>query len=127
LTLFSITGTVIHGNHLGRTLGYPTANISFAEETVWVERTGVYAVFILVKGRRYQGMANIGFRPTIQKNGFSVEVNIFDFSADIYGETVSVDFAVRLRDEIKFNSLDELVRQMDLDMIMARKMLSEGL
>jgi riboflavin kinase / FMN adenylyltransferase len=71
-------------------------------------------------------MANIGFRPTIKKNGFSVEVNIFDFSADIYGETVSVDFTGRLRDEIKFSSLEELVRQMDLDQVMARKMLSEG-
>ncbi len=124
MTLFSITGTVIHGDHLGQKLGYPTANIDYGEESRWVDRGGVYAVTIQIRGKKYGGMANIGYRPTIKKNGFSVEVYIFDFSGDIYGETVTVEFIARLRDEMKFPSLDELVRQMEQDEAAARERLS---
>ncbi len=124
---FSITGKVIHGDHVGRTLGYPTANVDYGDASRLIPKTGVYAALVNVRGKVLGGMANIGFRPTIENKGLTVEVFIFDFSEDIYGEVITVTFVERLRDELKFASLDELIRQMDRDEERAREILSKGL
>jgi riboflavin kinase/FMN adenylyltransferase len=124
LSLFSLSGTVIHGNHLGRTLGYPTANLDLAGGTVPADKIGVYAVKVMYTGRILGGMANIGYRPTISENGFTVEVHLFDFTGDLYGQMITVDFTERLRDEVKFGSLAELTAQMKRDELKARKILS---
>jgi riboflavin kinase / FMN adenylyltransferase len=124
LNLFSLTGTVIHGNHMGRTLGYPTANLDLTAGAVPAETTGVYAVQVRFAGSTFGGMANIGYRPTISENGFTVEVHLFGFSGDLYGEKLTVDFTERIRDELKFGSLEELTAQMHLDELRVKKILS---
>jgi riboflavin kinase / FMN adenylyltransferase len=124
LNLFSLTGTVIHGNHLGRTLGYPTANLDLPSGPLLTGKTGVYAVRVRYDGKDYDGMANIGYRPTISENGFTVEVHLFGFSDDLYGETLTVGFTERIRDEVKFGSLQELTAQMHRDEARAKKILS---
>jgi len=124
LNKFSLSGTVIHGNHLGRTLGYPTANLDLDPETPLTYSFGVYVVKALVRGREYGGMANFGIRPTISDNHVTVEVHIFDFDSDIYGERIYVEVVRRLRDEEKFDSLEALVTKMDQDRNEARKILS---
>jgi riboflavin kinase/FMN adenylyltransferase len=122
---FSLSGTVIHGNHLGRTLGYPTANLELDPETPLTYSFGVYVVTTLVDGRLYGGMANFGIRPTIEDNRVTVEVHIFDFNRDIYGKRIFVNVIRRLRDEEKFDSLEALVNRMDQDREESLKILSE--
>ena len=124
MILFTLTGTVVHGNHLGRTLGFPTANLDLPVEAVPPGEKGVYAVRVLHGQNTYDGMGNIGYRPTIHENGFTVEVHLFGFSGDLYGEILTVDFVERIRDELKFGSLAELTARMHQDESMARKILS---
>jgi riboflavin kinase / FMN adenylyltransferase len=124
LSLFSLSGTVIHGNHLGSTLGYPTANLDLDLWSVPADSIGVYAVTATYAGRILGGMANIGYRPTISENGFTVEVYFFDFTGDLYGQMITVSFIEWLRDEVKFDSLEELTAQMGQDELRARKILS---
>lgn len=124
LTLFTLTGTVIHGNHLGRTLGYPTANLDLPVEAVPAGETGVYAVRVIHGKKSYDGMGNIGYRPTIRQNGFTVEVHLFGFIGDLYGEQLTIHFVERIRDELKFGSLEELTARMHIDESIARKILS---
>jgi len=125
--LFSISGPVIRGKQLGRKLGYPTANIKPANESNYHPYTGVYAARIDIGPDHYFGMANIGFRPTLSESSFTIEVNIFDFSKDIYDRTITIHFLQRTRDELKFNSLDELVGQMEQDERETRTILSSFL
>ena len=106
---FFITGTVVKGKQLGRTIGYPTANIYVEDSDKILPKIGVYAVYVEVSGQRYQGMLNVGTNPTTDSDQkIKVEVNIFDFDADIYGESIRVEFVTRTRDELKFNGLEEL-------------------
>jgi len=126
-SLFSITGPVIRGKQLGRKLGYPTANISPSNESYYHHYTGVYAARIDIGQDHYYGMANIGFRPTLSELSFTIEVNIFDFNKDIYDRIITIHFLKRTRDELKFNSLDELVRQMEQDERETRTILSSFL
>lgn len=112
---YAINAPVIHGNHLGRTLGYPTANLELTDSNPFLPANGVYAVIVETDHRVYKGMANAGTRPTISGTTMSVEVNLFDFSGDLYGKTLSVAFIDRIRDEKKFASLDLLVRQLHRD------------
>jgi riboflavin kinase/FMN adenylyltransferase len=121
---FSISGLVIRGNQLGRKLGYPTANLDLPNAAKFHHLTGVYAATVTLGSTIYLGMANIGFRPTLTKPSFTVEVNIFDFNKDIYGEEISIHFLDRIRDEIRFNTLEELVLQMEKDEQMCKKILS---
>lgn len=121
---FTISGTVIHGNQLGRKLGYPTANLDLPDASQYHHLKGVYAAAVVWQGRIYPGMANIGFRPTLDHPSFTVEVNLFDFSEDIYGEKISIRFLDRIRDELKFSSLDELVNRMSQDETECRRILS---
>ncbi len=121
---FSISGTVIKGNQLGRKLGYPTANLDLPDASRFHHLIGVYAATVEFGSVIYPGMANIGFRPTLDQPSFTVEVNIFDFTIDIYGEDISIRFLDRIRDEIQFDSLNELVSQMEKDEVACRRILS---
>lgn len=121
---YSITGKVIKGNQLGRTLGYPTANILIDDKYKLIPADGVYAVKVGVNGKSYGGMLNVGNNPTINGKGRSIEVNIFDFSGDIYGADATIYFIKRLRDEQKFNGLDELKNALAIDKQNALKIVS---
>lgn len=115
---YSLSGTVISGNQLGRTIGFPTANIRVEHSDKIIPKDGVYAVQLEIEGDSalYWGMLNIGKRPTVDHSAMrSIEVNILDFSGDIYDKRITLFFKKRLRDEVKFASLDKLVEQLHLD------------
>jgi riboflavin kinase/FMN adenylyltransferase len=113
---YSLTGSVEHGNKLGRTLGYPTANLQPVEAEQVVPGNGIYAVRAVHDGTQYGGMMSIGFNPTVtDKKELRIEVNIFEFDKDIYGDRVEVLFVKKLRDEEQFNSLKELMDQLGRD------------
>lgn len=116
---FTIHGMVVEGQRLGRTIGYPTANIDAMDPDKIIPGYGVYAVQVKVRNQTYTGMLNIGSRPTVNHNADhrTVEVNLFDFSDDIYGEPVEVVFYHKLREEQKFASLDALKEQLAKDRI----------
>lgn len=112
---FHISGIVIAGRKLGRQIGFPTANIQCPENKL-IPSIGVYAVSVYHKGQKYGGMLNIGYNPTVVANGpLSVEVNIFDFDTDIYGETIAVEFHSKIRNEIVFNDIEKLKKQLLTD------------
>jgi riboflavin kinase / FMN adenylyltransferase len=121
---YQIAGLVIHGNHLGQTLGFPTANLQLQGKTPFLLAHGVYAVKVELNHLVYDGMANAGIRPTIAGKTMTLEVNIFDFSGDLYGKLLRVHFIDRIRDEKKFDSLEHLVRQIHLDKTEALRLLS---
>ena len=115
---FFITGTVVKGKQLGRTIGYPTANIFIENADKLIPKIGVYAVNVIYKGITYQGMLNIGTNPTTDlDNKIKIEVNIFDFNQDIYGETLKIEFVKWIRNEEKFANLDELKQALAYDKI----------
>jgi len=110
-------GKVVHGEKRGRTIGFPTANIEVPDEII-LPPTGVYAVKMTVADKTYQGVCNIGYKPTFHKeeNGRpTVEVYLFNFKGDIYGERVTIEWYLRLRSEKKFSGIDELVAQIEKD------------
>jgi len=109
---YSITGIVVEGNKIGRTIGFPTANIDLQDEYKLISAVGVYACRVEIDERTYIGMGNIGFRPTIEVGDLTIEVNIFDFDSDIYGETITIYFVDRIRDEEKFENLSALRNQL---------------
>lgn len=119
---YSINGNVVTGNRLGRTLGYPTANIDIDNSLKLIPASGVYACNVHLEGRNYKGMLNIGYRPTIgeSQEKSSVEVHIFDFNRDIYSETITVELVKRMRDEQKFASLEALTNQLKNDELTIR-------
>jgi riboflavin kinase / FMN adenylyltransferase len=111
---FQVEGTVVRGhNRGGRLLGFPTANLNPQDELL--PRTGVYAVFVLVNGRTYNGVTNVGYNPTFRDKALSVETHILDFSKDIVGEKIKLTFLHRLRDEKAFKGLTELTGQISQD------------
>lgn len=113
---FFFGGKVVEGNKLGRTLGYPTANLQLSTEEKLVPGNGVYAVtVVLPSGEVKQGMMNIGVRPTVDGTKRMIEVNIFDFNQDIYGSELRVYVQKYLRGEQKFNGLDALKQQLSVD------------
>jgi len=118
------SGRVIHGNHLGRTLGYPTANLELSNDHPFPLPTGVYAASVQSGNRLYPGMANVGFRPTIEGKSLTVEVHLFGFSGDLYDSILEVTFLHRIREEKKFETLELLVRQIRLDEKKIRKLLA---
>lgn len=113
---YQIDGTVVEGMKLGQSIGFPTANILISHPYKLLPKDGVYVCSIEVSGKRYNGMLNIGFNPTVSGKGWSFEVNIFDFDRDIYGEKARVEFLKRIRDEKKYNSLEALKQQIQLDL-----------
>ncbi len=112
---YRLSGVVVKGNQLGRTIGYPTANIHTSESYKLIPADGVYAVRVFVNNLWHGGMMNIGVRPTIQGSHRTVEVNIFDFNADIYGQDITVVFVEKIRNEQKFNGIDALKTQLAQD------------
>ncbi|MBK6984492.1 MAG: bifunctional riboflavin kinase/FAD synthetase [Bacteroidetes bacterium] len=115
---FFVTGTVIKGKQLGRTIGYPTANIFVEDADKLIPKIGVYAVNVILDGITYKGMLNVGTNPTTDADHkIKIEVNIFDFDKDIYGETLKVEFVKWIRNEEKFANLDELKQALANDKI----------
>ncbi|MDP2453918.1 MULTISPECIES: bifunctional riboflavin kinase/FAD synthetase [unclassified Kaistella] len=111
---YSISGTVIHGKKIGRTIGYPTANIE-VDSIKLLPKKGAYIVDVFVKHQHYKGMLSIGTNPTVNGKTISVEVYILDFNKDIYGQEISVNFRDFLHEEIKFKGLEELMVRLDED------------
>ena len=113
---YSLHGVVVAGNRLGRTIGFPTANMQLYEPLKLVPGNGVYFVRVKTLGRDFYGMCNIGLRPTIGTgNARTIETNIFGFDEDIYGLDMDITFVSKIRDEIRFDSLDELKIQLGND------------
>ena len=113
---YSLHGVVVAGNHLGRTIGFPTANMQLYEPLKLVPGNGVYFVKVRTLGRDFYGMCNIGYRPTVGVgNARTIETNIFGFDEDIYGLDMDITFISKIRDEIKFDSLDCLRTQLECD------------
>ena len=115
---YSITAEVVVGNKIGRTMGFPTANLELPREYMLINCGGVFACLVDYEGKTYKAMANIGHRPTIgdrTKDQPIIEVNLFDFDGDLYGKPIRVSFIDRIRDEEKFDSLDELKAQLERD------------
>ncbi len=112
---FFFTGQVVHGNKIGRTIGYPTANLKSNNDEKITLGDGIYAVYVTVVEKKYKGMLSIGFRPTVDGKKRVTEVNIFDFDTEIYDQLIKVEIKKHLRNEVKFNSLDELKQQLHTD------------
>ena len=111
---YSLSGTIVHGKKIGRTIGYPTANID-VDVLKLLPKKGAYIVDVFLKNQHYKGMLSIGTNPTVNGNSLSVEVYILDFDDDIYGQEISVNFREFLHEEITFNGLEELVVRLDED------------
>lgn len=120
---YSITGKVEKGKSIGKDIGFPTANIAVADEYKLIAAVGVYACRVEHNGKVYKGMSNIGFRPTIDHGALTIEVNIFDFDQQIYGEMITISFVERLRDEKKFAGLEELTVQLKKDKLRSLEIL----
>ena len=120
---YKITGLVVKGNQLGRTIGYPTANILVNDKYKLIPANGVYAVNILIGENKYIGMMNIGIRPTIDGTSRTIEVNIFDFESDIYNQQITIEFVTHIRAEQKFDGLEALKNQLKTDKDIAQKIL----
>ena len=113
---YSLEGVVVAGNRIGRTLGFPTANMHLYEPLKLVPGNGVYMVKVETVGRSLYGMCNIGYRPTVGNDRTrTIETNIFDFDEDIYGLDMKVTFMKKIRDEVRFSSLDGLRQQLERD------------
>ncbi len=126
---YAVTSKVVKGNEIGRTIGFPTANLELAKEYMLFGRGGVFAAFVEYEGRTYKAMANIGHRPTIgdrAEGDMLIEVNLFDYDGDLYGKEITVRFIDRIRDEIKFGSLQELKAQLEQDREKAYALMQEG-
>lgn len=119
---YAITGIVVRGDGRGKGLGFPTANI-IPKHTI-IPANGVYAARLYVRDKLYDGIANIGMRPTFDKEGLTIEVHVFDFSEDIYSEEVSLYFVKKIREEKKFKNADELIRRIAADIKTAREILA---
>lgn len=113
---YSLSGVVVSGNQLGRTIGFPTANMQLYDPLKLIPARGCYFTEVTTASGKYRGMTNIGVRPTIGSNeSLTIETNILDFDEDIYGLDISIRFVSRIRDEIRFSSLSELRGQLEKD------------
>ena len=122
---FFFSGIVVHGNKLGRTLGYPTANLKIADEEKIIPGNGIYAVYAQLQGasQKLKAMMSIGFRPTVDGKTRVIEINIFDFNQEIYDQVLKVYVKKYLREEVKFDGLEALVKQIDQDKVNSLKVL----
>ena len=122
---YSLAGTVVKGFQVGRTIGFPTANIAY-DDSRMLPKDGVYAARVAVDSHLYDAMLYIGSRPTVNTGKISVEAYLFDFSDDIYGKKVNVCFMERIRESIKFNSVEDLKKQLEKDEIKAKQLMANG-
>ena len=114
---FSFFGKVVKGNSIGKTLGFPTANIEIESDLKLIPKNGVYLISTIINQKIIFGMMNIGIKPTTNENTKSIEVNLFDFNQDLYDKNITVYIKQFLREEIKFDSLNELKLQIEKDKI----------
>ena len=122
---YSLNGIVTGGYQVGRTLGYPTANITVADKRKLLPADGVYAAYAFVKGERYQAMLNIGYRPTFNTGReHTIDVHLLEFNEDLYDQPLQIEFVTRLRGERQFADRDKLTEQLKKDEEEARKWLS---
>ncbi len=112
---YPLSGYVVEGNKIGRTLGYPTANLRLADHSKVLPAQGAYAGMVRVRGTWHYSMINIGIRPTIDAENVTIEAHLFDFREEIYGEFATIAFLGRIRDEMRFSSLADLKHQLDKD------------
>ena len=119
---YSYSGKVVYGNQLGREIGVPTANIWIPKQKLPI--SGVYAVRCSVNNAKYLGIANMGIRPTVGGARPVLETHIFDFEKDIYGRRITVQFIEKIREEVKFDSIDLLKSQIKKDIEKAKKILN---
>jgi riboflavin kinase/FMN adenylyltransferase len=113
---YTLSGTVVLGNQRGNTIGFPTANLALEATKIAVPSGGVYVVKVYIAGKCYKGMANIGKNPTFgDVDEARLEVNIFDFEGNLYGKEITVAFYQRIRGEVKFASVNELIVQLKKD------------
>lgn len=111
---YSLKGKVIHGRKIGRLIDFPTANIIQSNDNL-VPIPGVYAVKIIQNNQIFFGMMNVGNKPTFNDDNITMEVHIFDFQSEIYGEEIEVHFLKRMRNQLKFNTVEELKNQLQED------------
>jgi riboflavin kinase / FMN adenylyltransferase len=123
---YSLTGRVVPGDKLGRILGFPTANIEIDTKFKLIPSDGIYAVTVLHEQDHYKGMMYIGNRPTVNGSKRNIEVNIFDFDKDIYGESITIYFHKLIRLDSKFHNLEELKEQLRQDKIAAQEFLKDN-
>lgn len=123
---YFLSGAVVHGDKMGRQLGYPTANLHLSDERKLIPADGIYAVRagLSSRGELLPAVMSIGFRPTFNGTDLRLEVNIFDFNEDIYGQELTVHFAAYIRSNLKFAEIDALVAQMDKDAARAKEILA---
>jgi riboflavin kinase/FMN adenylyltransferase len=121
---YSLSGKVIHGRQIGRTIGFPTANLKYDEKFV-LPRIGVYYTNIKVNNNIYKGITSVGKNPTVEGKNLTVETYILDFNEDIYGKEIEVDFIRKIRDEKRFNGLEELKEQLEKDKSFAKAQLTK--
>lgn len=124
---YHLSGIVIKGNQLGKTIGFPTANIYCEENTKLIPANGVYAVRVSLDKNKINGVMNIGNRPTIEKDGErSIEVHLLDFDEDIYVKRLTVEFIDKIRDEMKFDGIETLKKQIATDVEFAKQILNNA-
>ena len=125
---YTLKGVVVHGNKLGRTLGYPTANLQPIDKDQIIPAIGIYAITATLEKETYCGMLSIGYNPTVtDKKELKIEANLFDFERDIYGRELEIGFVRKLREEQKFASLEDLKHQLHLDKIITLEVLKQRL
>ena len=124
---YYLAGTIVEGNHIGRKMGFPTANVHPLDPYKLIPMNGVYAIRTELRGKTYNGMLNIGFRPTIDSASAvkTIEAHLFDVSGDFYDERVVIHFVKRVRDEMKFSGIDALKQQLEKDKMSIKQMLCE--
>ena len=121
--LYPLTGKVVYGNKIGRTLGFPTANLRTDDSDKIIPPMGVYAGWVKHNRSWYKSMINIGIRPTLDLENVTIEAHIFDFSGSIYGQEISIHFQTRIRDEMRFPSMEVLKAQLQKDQKTALQLL----
>ena len=117
---------MVKGNSIGKTLGFPTANIKVNFDDKLIPKNGVYLVYSYINNKKIFGMMNIGIKPTINENEKSIEVNLFDFNENLYNKEIRVYLTEFLRDEVKFDSLEELKVQLEKDQLMCKSLIEKN-
>lgn len=123
---YKLTGKVVQGKALGRQYNYPTININIEEDYKLIPKTGVYVVSTSLNSKNYYGIMNIGNRPTVDGTHQTIEVHVLDFNADLYGKNITINLLKRLRDEQKFESVNQLFEQIKKDELQARSLIKDG-
>ena len=121
---FKLMGLIVKGKGFGKKMGFPTANLHVENKNKIIPLEGVYAVHVYYQNHKFQGMLNIGLNPTFNHGKLAIEVHIFDFNQDIYGESIQLEFIKRIRNEKKFEKIDDLKHQLSLDKIAALNILT---